>query len=228
MESAEPAPSQNRSTMLTVSFRWKTVVPVIVLTALIAGSAGYLLGTKQSTIQHSRKASLQPSGADTSPTLTLIPTSCLQVYRNEKLGFEFKYSNFYNISNETSESISLGQKASNGYITYLTISINPSTFTNYTAYKPCLNEDISEEIYYTQVPCISKGEYWGQKDDIMDTKLDGVSAKSFYLTEGLPDVHYHIIQTSSSPFVEAKMFVAGGGLESSFESILSTFKFIRR
>jgi hypothetical protein len=101
----------------------------------------------------------------------------------------------------------------------LVIGTNPALFVNYTAYPFCSN--ILTGATY---PCIEDGKVWGQSENVMETKLGGEDARSFYLAYDLLDDDYHI-QTSSSRPLQAKMLVSGGGLDPTFEQILSTFRF---
>ncbi|KKS21605.1 MAG: hypothetical protein UU78_C0035G0022, partial [Candidatus Roizmanbacteria bacterium GW2011_GWC2_41_7] len=48
---------------------------------------------------------------------------------------------------------------------------------------------------------------------------------SFYLHYGA-DSDFHTVQTTEDPRIELEMNVAGGGLDQTFDQILSTFRFL--
>ncbi len=72
--------------------------------------------------------------------------------------------------------------------------------------------------------CLSEGTGWGQTSDVEDITLDNIPAKSFYIYGGV-DNAFHVIQTTQKPTLELKMYVAGGGLDQTFNNILKSFKF---
>jgi hypothetical protein len=158
---------------------------------------------------------LQPTAT---PTFAL-PTLKMKLYRNERLGFEFKYVEGYEVMEETTNMVSFNFVSHR--LSYLTISTNE--ITNYKSYMPCkYSDDANKQTF----PCLESGERWWQKGDIIETTLGQVEAKSFYIAEGFPDAGYHIVQSNGSPKFEAKMFVSGAGLDSSFKQMLATFKFL--
>jgi hypothetical protein len=167
------------------------------------------VGTNQSTSQCEEKALLQPTEAVISPTPTPDPTANWKTYKNEELGFKFKYPESYHVREETQNGVSFG----NDVNTYLTISINQ--IKDYKSYPLCKGAAI--------YPCLDSGEGWKQKQDVVGTTLGGVSAKSFYVAQGPGDGNFHIVQTTDSPKIEAIMYVSGGGLDGDFEQMLSTF-----
>jgi len=73
--------------------------------------------------------------------------------------------------------------------------------------------------------CLNDGKGWGQAKDIADVIVDGIPAKSFYISGG-NDNAYHVVQTTQAPVLEFKMFVAGGGLDQRFQNFLATIKFL--
>ncbi len=75
--------------------------------------------------------------------------------------------------------------------------------------------------------CLDEGGGWGQKEKVMNATLDGVPARSFYISGGV-DNAYHVVQTTTDPIVELKMYVAGGGLDATFQKILTSFKFEKK
>jgi hypothetical protein len=202
-----------------------TLIAAVLLTAILAGTGGYLLGirTSQRMPQGAQSESFQLSPTTRAQTFMpttspispqIVPTDTWKIYRNERLGFEFKYfAPPYSVMEETTNTVSFG---SNGF-PYLTISTNQ--ITDYKSLKPC------EYGVEPHVPCLRK---WDTHQDrvIFDTTLGGVNAISFDLVEGVPDGTYRIVQTTGSPKLEAKMFVSGGGLGWQFNQMLSTFKFI--
>jgi hypothetical protein len=203
----------------------------ILLITLMAGTGGYLLGrrTSQTAPQSTQRVSFQPSSTITAQfsvsTPLPIPTQAItsptwRIYRNERLGFEFKYPEYYELIGETTNGATFGSSG----IPYLTISINQ--ITNYKNLEPCEYSNETNEAYRQIFPCLERGGRWGQKGDIIETKLGRVAVKSFYIAEGFPDANYHIVQTSGSPKLEAKMYVSGGGLDPSFTQMLSTFKIL--
>jgi len=210
MQPDEPVPEQSRYVTPVNSSNWKRAAIVLATTALLAGTGGYLVGTNRSTSQYAEKALLQHTEAVISPTPIPGSTANWKTYKNEKLGFKFKYPESYHVMEETENGVSFG----NDVHTYLTISINQ--IKDYKSYPLCKDADI--------YPCLDSGEGWKQKGDIVETTLGGVSAKSFYISEGPGDGNYHIVQTTDSPKIEAIMYVSGGGLDGDFEQMLSTLE----
>ena len=150
-----------------------------------------------------------------STTTFAFPTSNMKVYRNERLGFEFKYLEGYEVIEETTSGVSFSPNATGN--TYLSISTN-----QITDYKSLISCEYGVE---PNIPCL---RVWDtrQGGTIFETTLGGVSAKSFDLVDGVPDGTYRIVQTTGSPKIEVKMFVSGGGLGWQFNQMLSTFKFL--
>jgi hypothetical protein len=230
MQDDESIPEQTSSVTAVNSSNWRRTAIAIVITAFVAGTSGYLLGirTNQNVSQSTQIVSFQPSPTITaqstastpSPSTTqAVPTPSFKIYRNERLGFEFKYLEGYEVMQETTNRVSFGARG----FPYLTISINQ--ITDYKSYRPC--EDIDETNRQT-FTCLESGEGLGQEGAIIETKLGQVSAKSFYILEwGTPHGgSYRIVQTNGSPKVEAKMFISGGGLDWQFEQMLSTFELL--
>jgi hypothetical protein len=129
----------------------------------------------------------------------------MKIYRNERLGFEFRYPEFYGVMEETTKGVTFGS----GGISYLTISTDQ--ITDYTSYRLCEDIDEANINWQKDFPCLQSG--WEKKGNIAETTLGGVSAKSFYIAEGVPDWDYHIVQTTGSPKIEAKMYISGGRLD---------------
>lgn len=134
----------------------------------------------------------------------------------DDLGFSFSYPDNYTYSNEIVNGVQdpsrIDFETTSG--TWLTlIRKNP---TQYDFNNLCGSQT-------TVFPCIQISG-WGQQAPINDITLDGKAAKSFYIesTNG-PDNDYHIV-TISNPSVELRMYVSGGGLDKTFQQILSTFK----
>src|SRR5215212_4308986 len=78
MRAEESAPQQENRTVASGMSNWKRTASVIVIIALLAGIAGYLLGINQSISQNTKSASSQSSAIVTalySPTLTPDPTA---------------------------------------------------------------------------------------------------------------------------------------------------------
>ncbi len=65
-----------------------------------------------------------------------------------------------------------------------------------------------------------------QTDLIEDILVDGKKAKSFYVYGG-PDSLTHVVEIIQPPTTQLRMSIAGGGLEKTFDQILSTFKFTK-
>jgi len=160
-----------------------------------------------------------PSPSDASPAPTGTgETANWKTYTNATLGFLVKYPPSYKLISEGPQTVVFGFSISDeSPYPYLTISIKD--FTETTKFQLCsqLPPDSSTH-------CIGVGIGWGQKDDIAEAMLSGKKAKSFYLGGGA-DYAYHIVQTIDNPRVELKMYVAGGGLDHTFQQIISTFKF---
>ena len=231
-----------------------TILAFIGITALTTGAVGYLLEEKkwpvtpQSTQSNPFKSKKFPVNAflttTVRPTLSApspsgdlpqgeacrpghwcdpsnrLPTATptLKIYRNEKLGFELTYQEGFEVVEETADKVSFGY-----LYPFLTISTNQ--ITDYKFYKHCNETD--GKTY----PCLESGERWGQDGDIAETKLGQVGAKSFYIDVEYPQKDYphgvyHIVQTNSSPKIEAKMYISGEGLDGYFKQILSTFKIL--
>ncbi len=166
----------------------------------------------------------QPTPSPLPTSTQPSPTPVLVTYRNEQLGFEFKYHAGYHVMEETANKVSIGFTAPD-----LTISSNQ--ITDYKSYRLC-NETNK------QTPCLESGERWRQQGDVVETTLGHVNAKSFYIAEdnpyrynpyAPPHAIYHIVQTNDTPKIEVKMRLADGGPEAfdlAFKQMLSTFKIL--
>lgn len=201
-----------------------TVTPFSKLIALflviLFPLAGFYFGIKyQELATSSTPSSSYPSITPTTPSAG-GPTADWKTYSNQELGFEFKYS-FRSIQ-ETKNSVSLGEPATNGDIFYLVIYTDPKTFSDYKSLKLCSQIATPQE---TPTICIDDYEGWEQNKPITQIKLAGVDAVSFYLLGDI-DYAYHIVQTVKEPLIELKMDVSGGLLDDSFNQLLSTFKFL--
>lgn len=145
-----------------------------------------------------------------------VSISGWKTYESPDGKFSFEYPNSFTVINSSDNQVQLG-KGSN--FAYLTISTNIKN-ADYRNYKACFEtKDISSD-----KPCLYKGNDWGQPQDVYAMELSGKSAKSFYIAEALTHGDYHIVLTEGMPYIEAKMFVSGGGLDDNFAKILSTFK----
>jgi hypothetical protein len=145
MQDGESRPEQtSRVTAVNSSYNWRRTAIAIVVTATVTGASGYLLGirtnqnipqsTQRVTFQPSPTIAIQPSVSTPSPSptqATPIPTLSMKIYRNERLGFEFKYFEGYAVMEETTNGVTYGF---NG-IPYITISTNQ--ITDYKSYSLC-------------------------------------------------------------------------------------------
>jgi hypothetical protein len=242
----ESRPGQPGGVRVVNSSRWRriaiTIAIIIVIIVFTTGTIGYLLelktyplttpSTQQSTQRNSLPLSdfyltvtARPTYATPWPTSTQAsPTPILVMYRNEKLGFEFKHLEGYHVMEETANKVSFG-------FTYPAITISTNQITDYKSYKLCDEAN-------KQTPCLENGERWGQKGDAAETKLGNINAKSFYIVEDYPyrynpytPAHtvYHIVQSNDTPKIEVKMHLSNSGPEAfdlAFKQMLSTFKLL--
>jgi hypothetical protein len=227
----------------------KIILSAVFGFALLAASAyaGYCYGAREISNLKNQISNLQlenqnqttptptptPEPTPTQPPTTIKVPENWKVYRNEVLGFGFGYPEGYEIITEDSQKVSLGFGTSPDLpepkFPYLTIT--PSRTMDPTSLKLC-----SENIYPKSMmpnetrtanyefPCLS--EDYNQNETISEVELDKVNARSFYVLEGITDSSYHIVQTTEPPIVEIKMNISGGGLEKTFNQILSTFRFL--
>jgi hypothetical protein len=200
----------------------------IFLIALMMGAIGIII--HQNTLFSDERASLQPLPTimiqSSMPTLspssqhaTAYPSSNMKIYRNERLGFEFRYPEFYEVMEEATNRVTFGS----GGIPYITISTNQ--ITDYKSYRLCEDIDEANMNWQKDFPCLYSG--WEKEGEIIiETTLGGISAISFYIAEYVPDGDYRIMQTTDSPKIEVKMYISRAGLDWNFEQMLSTFKFL--
>jgi hypothetical protein len=248
----QPHPTQQKLTSSFKPLKPLALFVAVLLIALTAGTGGYLLGirTNQNASQSTQRVSFQPlpthawsaplptstqvgdlpqtegcrPGHWCDPSNRLPATPAWKIYRNERLGFEFKYDEGIYAMEETVDKVSFG-------FTYPVLTISTNQITDYKSYRPC---EYSDENNIQILPCLESGERWGQKGDIIKTTLGQVSAKSFYIaetypTDAYPHTYYHIVQTTGSPKIEAKMHIANSAPEtfdSAFKQMLSTFKML--
>lgn len=189
----------------------------ILLVGLVAAATLILAGTLYLK-QNKKPQSVVQTTVQPSP----LPdeTTNWKTYTNQKYNFEFKYPENYSIAKENSKQVVLGVNNNNGLIeNILTISIDPTTFINNSSYQIC-NSKVNELPVY---PCVYE---WKPEEGnkIADVALGGKKATSFQFGDG-QDSGFAIVQTMEEPKIEAKMVIAGGGLEYNFNLILSTFKF---
>lgn len=182
---------------------------IIILIALAVG--GYLLYQKQ----------LKPAViSQPSPTPTPVASDQFadwKTYTNAQAGFQIRYPSFYQLIKEDSNSASFGFKdtVGNGPFEYLVIT--KDLLIDYRSLVVCTNTTNNPDIVADKLPCLT--------ENISDANIDGIPAKSLYFTQGV-DSNFHVVQTTTKPFIQAKMNVSGGGLERDFNKILSTFKFL--
>ncbi len=190
-----------------------SVLPFIFSIFLVISLAGVGVLAYQNWTLQQQVASLQ---SQPTPTSTLTPSTTVDPNGNQLPStFTFKLPTGYQAMQ------SLESKASYGFdnYEYLVISKEFSITTEGLRSSTECGNLISGQF------CLDKGKGWGQENDIADITLDGIPAKSFYMSGGV-DNAYHVVQTTQKPLLELRMYVAGGGLDQTFSQILSTFKFL--
>lgn len=205
---------------------WMLILGSILLLLLIGGGGYfYFMNSQKPELKVMPVPTIKPLPTNkptpiASSAATASVSADWKTYTNSPYRFSLQYPSDFAIGSETSSEITFGEQAQNGIIQYLTIITAPTKLTNYKELKSC--SSTAEE---TTLPCIAK-EGWQQKKPITDMLVDGKNAVSFYLVGGV-DNAFHIVQITNDPKIELKMNVAGGGLESTFNKILSTFKFTK-
>ncbi|KKR72499.1 hypothetical protein A3A55_00760 [Candidatus Roizmanbacteria bacterium RIFCSPLOWO2_01_FULL_40_14] len=169
----------------------------------------------------------QPNNVETWPTPvpqeSISPTPEVSyllnswTYMNDSIGFSMQIPERYELIKETEDMVSFGfsPNPNDKPIPYLTI-----TTTDLTEYDELVNcQDDS-----AKSPCLTS-PYQGQEGSVEFVDLGGKNAASFYLHYGA-DSDFHTVQTTEDPRIELEMNVAGGGLDQTFDQILSTFRFL--
>jgi hypothetical protein len=109
MQSDALLPEQTKSVTESNSVTWSRLAIVIVITAVIAGISGYILGARTNQNAHldTQRVSFQPSLIITAqpsiPTPLLSPTQAMvttswKTYTNKEQGISFNYLNDWNVS----------------------------------------------------------------------------------------------------------------------------------
>lgn len=145
------------------------------------------------------------------------PTADWKTFNSADFGIEFKYPKTYEIISNTNKSIVLGFKDTTGNGPFPYLMIGKQKTINYSTLKTCSADTQNE-------PCLNGASSGNQDKELLEQDLSGKKAISFFATEGL-NSDFHFIQTLEDPSIEFKMNVAGGGLEATFDQILSTLKF---
>jgi hypothetical protein len=144
----------------------------------------------------------------------------INYFSDETLGIKFEYPYKYNYHDKETVNeegieyyrVKIGILDDNDVgITYLTIS---DTHTIDSSKLPECTE-VTTEI------CLSSSVGWGQNVPVKQIILDGREFYSFY-TGGGVDNSYHYLQSDG---LELKMYVAGGGLEQTFQEVIGTLEF---
>jgi len=189
------------------------IILVLVFVVVAIGTA-YYFGTLKS----------KPSLVSVVPTSTPIvspkpqaqvedPTANWKTYTNSKLGISFKYPINYQIVEENSNKISFGPELfSDEDLAYLTI------YTTYQTDQFLTNCVVTPNTF----PCFDDRKNNG----MYDIKVGNVVAKGLDVVKGVVDSNYKVVQIVN-PKIEIEMYVSGGGLERTFDQILSTFKFTK-
>lgn len=204
--SATPPPSlpEHRSKM-------PMFIALAFIVALLLGGGAYYLAQqskqKQVPLEQSSDRMVQYEETE------MIPQTSPQPDIDFNSTYQFDLPEGYVLQSSSPDHTAYGADGSE----YLRISRNqmmdPSELT------PCSQRN-SEEF------CLADGKNWGQGGDIVETSIAGVPAQSFYIAGSGPDNAFHIVQTTQAPNIQLKMYVAGGGLDQTFASILSSFTFV--
>jgi hypothetical protein len=91
MDSHGSAPKQASYVVPSGSYNWKRIALAIVITALLAGTGGYLLGTNQSVYQRTKKTVAQPTRMATPSSPTSDPTATWKTYINDQYEYQANY-----------------------------------------------------------------------------------------------------------------------------------------
>jgi len=182
---------------------------IIILLALIGGVL--YIGFKQAKIT----PILTQSPVPTTISSTSDPTANWKTYTNTKFGFEIKLPADEGLltENNTSTSFHGGMPGSDPdiIVTKVLTNINSLPACDYNSESP-------------KVPCLEAYHDSGAKI-ILNSSIDGISAKKFYLRKKL-DEKWIIAQTSSQSLVEIESLGDDTDINNkNFDQMLSTFKF---
>lgn len=198
-----------------------TVISMAIFVLLSLGAVAFLYYQNQQL--KNMLASYQPSPSPlVSPkpvAETEDPTANWKTYTDPNERFSFKYPDYYT----SSISMINGQKDPSrtdfSTDTASFLSLITKNLVPYDEKNLCNDQT---KVY----PCIMTSG-WNQKTPVNSFLLDKKHAKNFYISiANGADSHYRIVLTNEEPFIELRMYVSGGGLDRTFDQILSTFKFL--
>jgi hypothetical protein len=199
------------------SFPVLNLLMVLIILVLL-GSSGYLAyqnmkltkelsGMKTVSVLPTASPIVAGNYYTPTPVATADVTADWKTYSNSSMKFDVKYPNSWTVIKETSN-VELGFGVGDQQpVSYLTISSKKSI--DFSSLKECTQQN-------STFPCITTGKV------IADITVGGVVARSAYLNYGTVDADFRVVQTFS---IELKMNISGGGLDNTFDQILSTFKF---
>jgi hypothetical protein len=208
-------PLNLKSIVRPKSFLFLVLMSVCSLLVTIISTGSYYLYNENHTQPPAVPiivASVTPTQAPEKP---IDATKEWQTYSSDKRKLTFKYPPTYQIVSDYPTALTLGFKETGSRQVLPFLTIKTANFTPYETYKACSDDPT--------FPCLN-GSLYLQKQDVVDTQVASVSAKSYYYTEG-PDSVHHVIVTNKAPKIEFNMNVAGGGLDYTFQQILKSVEF---
>ncbi|MDP3726801.1 MAG: hypothetical protein Q8Q96_00620 [bacterium] len=202
---------------------------IIVFVVIISSGATYLILNSQPPKRPPPQI-VQPTPTPTisqpSPTPDLYTegtrstTANWKIYTNKQYSFQFKYPPDYRIEREDSDKVifsSLFQPGDQIIPASLTVSWGATTDVN--SLKKCEGFDRGNNLPYSCKESL----------EVKAITVNSIRIIRFDIYSGVGDnqaKYEYIAQTQSSPKIEFRQYVYGGGILKNFNQILSTFRFI--
>lgn len=201
------------------------IILLVVMLIVIVGVGGYILGANQNQIAQNQTppATLitQPS-----PTLTPDPTAAWKTYRNEEIGFEFKYPPDWSLIDEIVMPTSYVERCRNamskekdfdGCLWLGSVAISENPFGYYNEHTDRVTKEFIEDLPQERI---------GDRIFYVFHDIFEAVGTNAYYTRGPDQKYYRVVYWQRYPIDPYQNYDSDENLQGIIRQILSTFRFI--